>query len=1038
MNSNSSDSLRIFYYVIVSLLLATSVFLEPLISPRPDDPEHVLNHKRYIDIHKVESRLWQDPIATIERSYHEPQESLIDNDLSLNKQIENFQKQSHYKKIDEINVIAVSLPGDAYSETLEIHRRNRFAVISALSKADFYPKESEKLMFFRYELDFAKKEHSKREINVPYEWFENENRGIEGNNGKKAVLVLWLNEHKITPEQYFEFINSIFDKIYIRFEHKSIHFNLIGPSSTPLFLELLKEKPINLGTLFNDHKNIRFISPNATVSTSDIARRNCRENERELGHSKCADPVQLEICCKKVIENNLKQRSVIRSSGTDDILAKALISELQQRGIPKPNSIFNGVKKIICEKVNWFACQDRLVLIHEHDSIYSRDLSEHLKKGFNSATQREPQDSVMTFTYFRGLDGKMPDIKEERNKEQKKNEIKEISGLLAQMDDAPPEHAEGRNQYDYLRRLSDAIERLDANSKTHKVSAIGIIGNDVYDKLIILRALRERFKDKVFFTTDLDARYLHADQNKWTRNLIVASNYGLMMHEDLQSSTMPFRASYQTAAFFATLIALKNDEHVSDINQKLNQWLNPQIFEIGKTEAIHLTSPSVDCLSSDAQDKTMSCSNKATENFNKNSFDLHKSGFADLLQYESVEPSRIPLISPIKIIAINLLVLIIGMLSYYHLRQVRNATCQQTIHSTLVLIKEIPFFAGIILVAFILIIQYLMVMDNYPTSHDGEPLIWTEGISVWPNLLIRSVGIVGITMLAILTYYKMSQRIGEIKNSLKGRFSQKDEIGNFDHLWMEYTRKIDLNGKLLPCIILPAFIGLIVSGFIFTFYPLNFPLRGSITANLHDILRFFQFFAIWLLIFWVYYEINACLWLVNQLSELNNPIFSPAFLSYKEKKLGIPKSHLDRYLRFKLIVDISENINSLIYLPFIMMFVIVIGRATYFDALGLAPSLVVLFIFEVIFLWWIVHRLRHSANSFRGKILKQYEEQIAKEIWSRNPIKKEENPLNSLIENIRNTRQGIYASYANHPLLSAILLPIGGISGLHIIERFFG
>ena len=68
----------------------------------------------------------------------------------------------------------------------------------------------------------------------------------------------------------------------------------------------------------------------------------------------------------------------------------------------------------------------------------------------------------------------------------------------------------------------------------HGVKAIGLVGSDLYDKLLILQALRNRFKTKIFFTTDLDARYLHADQKDWTRNLVVASNFGFSLNPQLQ------------------------------------------------------------------------------------------------------------------------------------------------------------------------------------------------------------------------------------------------------------------------------------------------------------------------------------------------------------------------------------------------------------------------------------------------------------------------------------------------------------------------
>ena len=64
--------------------------------------------------------------------------------------------------------------------------------------------------------------------------------------------------------------------------------------------------------------------------------------------------------------------------------------------------------------------------------------------------------------------------------------------------DAVERVPEGRAQYDYLRRLRRPIEELG------NVSAIGVVGSDVYDKLLVLRALKPYFPDCVFFTTDLD------------------------------------------------------------------------------------------------------------------------------------------------------------------------------------------------------------------------------------------------------------------------------------------------------------------------------------------------------------------------------------------------------------------------------------------------------------------------------------------------------------------------------------------------------
>ena len=89
-----------------------------------------------------------------------------------------------------------------------------------------------------------------------------------------------------------------------------------------------------------------------------------------------------------------------------------------------------------------------------------------------------------------------------------------------------------------------------------ELKAIGVLGSDVYDKLLILQAVRKRFPNAIFFTTDLDARLLHTSQYEWTRNLVIASHFGLQLHPTLQNDIPSFRDSYQTSAFFSVLHSL--------------------------------------------------------------------------------------------------------------------------------------------------------------------------------------------------------------------------------------------------------------------------------------------------------------------------------------------------------------------------------------------------------------------------------------------------------------------------------------------------
>ena len=68
--------------------------------------------------------------------------------------------------------------------------------------------------------------------------------------------------------------------------------------------------------------------------------------------------------------------------------------------------------------------------------------------------------------------------------------------------------------------------------------------------------MRKSFPRAWFFTTDLDAGFWHPEEYDNARNLLVASHFGLSLQRDLQGSVAPFRDSYQTATFFAALLAL--------------------------------------------------------------------------------------------------------------------------------------------------------------------------------------------------------------------------------------------------------------------------------------------------------------------------------------------------------------------------------------------------------------------------------------------------------------------------------------------------
>jgi hypothetical protein len=139
--------------------------------------------------------------------------------------------------------------------------------------------------------------------------------------------------------------------------------------------------------------------------------------------------------------------------------------------------------------------------------------------------------------------------------------------------------------------LADHIERENQDLQMERarpsIHAIGVLGSDVYDKLLALQALRPRFPGAIFFTTDLDARLWHPNQLKWTRNMIVASSFGLELRDALQQDIPPFRDSYQTAQYLACLSAL------GVVSPAVLKTISPRLFEIGRDGPIDLSQSSV-------------------------------------------------------------------------------------------------------------------------------------------------------------------------------------------------------------------------------------------------------------------------------------------------------------------------------------------------------------------------------------------------------------------------------------------------------------
>jgi hypothetical protein len=286
----------------------------------------------------------------------------------------------------------------------------------------------------------------------------------------------------------------------------------------------------------------------------------------------------------------------VRTIGTDDLLIDRLVTELFGRGLD----------------VQAAGASRRVALIGEWDSIYARTFAESLRARLSCEGRKKGVTiSLSSYQYLRGLDGVTVEgapTQSGRGDGLHANATAQTPSSARSGDRAAPpvEWPEGRDQRDYLRRLVD--QRLGQNDWRHadtEVQALGIIGNDVHDKLMILQALRDAFQDRVVFTTDLDARLLHPVVNPYTRNLIVASSLPLALGDDLQCGIAPFRDTYQTAMFLGARYAATADDNkgqaasdcpalnAADLQGRIGEEIaHPLLFEIARNGAVELAAAS--------------------------------------------------------------------------------------------------------------------------------------------------------------------------------------------------------------------------------------------------------------------------------------------------------------------------------------------------------------------------------------------------------------------------------------------------------------
>ena len=603
MSVETKDFLSNPLPLVAVALLAAGVLVRtlPLESARPHDA--AAQSANAIGEQDVRARLWQDPFEVVPRPARRETPSqratrITEDPLhgpgSLGRQLDKVAGDPGAK----VTILGVMVFGSPYAEDVETRRRMRYAVLSGLAARHYVPDNPGALGYIWTD---AGATGARMPEVVPYEWFtaeaprrarkdaarkesperESPGKEITGKEiaRKEKLLVLWLDEDAFGDEA-LQGLSALVQRIGCGASDapcvRAERVRILGPAGSGTLKTIVaaaRKAPPR-----EDQVGLQFISAFATVPRREL------EDVPEAWREKLA---------------------ILRTIGGDDDLAQALVEELALRRInPVPR---DGKAE----------CNDGIVLVSEWDTDYGRSLPVALRDEI--AARCGHRSPVWWFSYLRGLDGTLPGAKDEGARRRDEGARKPVDAEELLANSVPRDRSEGRSQFDYLRRIGERIRLFDDEEKAQGrpgVRAIGVLGSDVYDKLLVLQALRPMFPDAIFFTTDMDARLTHPDQNAWARNLLVASHYGLALHSGLQRDVPPFRDGYQTAAFLGTMMALVPEPKAPG-QELVNEWLagsfartaaerssegafdydaaarprafaGKKLFEIGRTRAVEL------------------------------------------------------------------------------------------------------------------------------------------------------------------------------------------------------------------------------------------------------------------------------------------------------------------------------------------------------------------------------------------------------------------------------------------------------------------
>jgi hypothetical protein len=809
---------------------------------------------------------------------------------------------------------------------------------------------------------------------------------------------------------------------------------LIGPANSTGLHEMLREAAWDpLWRVNNDASlaaqkaldGVWIISPRATASdaelffTADLP----MLSTANLPTLPTDDPVKAAL--EQFTAAVPRGLNFIRTIAPDDWVLDALIAELARREIFVPSQMTPGSHQVPLGL-------SHVMILSEWDTLFGRSLEASFEaKALGSAPNAEARKWIHPYFYLRGIDGRLPGDtgKENQREQEQKTQLGQNTVAV--------EATEGLNQSDYLRRLARQMKELDAHwqqTDGSGIRAIGLLGSDIYDKLMILRALRPQFPDAVFFTNNYDAHFERRDDWDITHNLVIGSPFGSTLPEIYveKRHVPPFRDSTQTSLYFGTLVATTKMK-AEDV-----RWLmwQPRIFEISRHGAYDLT--------------------HLTQAFYRWDPGKSKKVFESRYGGENEKPKtwfREWLFSSAGVVwqLIIIALAVLAMAAWISVSIARRTlpgggTALERLKRALVSTVFWVVCGGPLIVFLVALIAQYCAPE--------EPLAFFSGISIWPTEMLRLIAF----MLAIFFMFKASFDLRANAKKIEAEFAfapsklppfQWRDLGigfeqwqmqepprtsrfSAEEAWYAYLCR----SKFWPRFIRIGILFALYSIFAFTILHLfpqpPPPARGHLAFMIDTIVFYLAGVGLLLLSFYV---VDAIQLNSNFIRMFGREVtkWGRDLVDRSHRRPPLTEEELSAYHEIFFVAQRTQVVAPLIWYPLLVLTLIVVARASIFDNWTWPPSLVVIYVITAAWAVGSAILLRRAAEQLREIALNDLRR--FRLLGQESEAKRQ--TFDELMAEIRDLKMGAFAPLTDQPFIRAVLFPGAAFGLIAVAQRVF-